>query len=439
MDTRIFRSRTLFAAAALLFSAASVSAAPVTVAWDANPEPDIIGYRVSYGTTSGLYSATVSVASATTVDIDGLRRGGTYYFVVQAVNEVGQLSDPSAEVAYAVPMYPPQDPVFYSPATGAWSAAMTDVANPGGTPPAMAAGWTVRDADFNDDGYTDLLLYNATTGEWWKATNVGHGKYSYAGGYRWSPGWTPYVADFNGDGMSDVFLYNSTTGRWYLALADGPGDFSYVKSGAWSPGWTITIANLDGNNRADMFLYNPAVSTAPNAGRWFRVMTLADLNFEYHEGQVKWSAGWEIYPGDFDGNGWGDVFVYNRTNGRWFEVTFDGDVATYHEGLWTPGWNIYPADFDADGRTDLFVYNQQNGRWFEVMSQGSSFNYVQGQWSPDWLVHTADIDHDGRTDLTVYNTTSGRYFQVTTLGLGAFDYLMGTASPNALFAVSGNR
>ncbi|HET7697855.1 MAG TPA: FG-GAP-like repeat-containing protein [Vicinamibacterales bacterium] len=431
---------TLTTLAMVLLSAAQAAAIPITLAWDRNPEPDVVRYLVSYGTSRGIYSVTRDAGNNTTVDIDGLTRGQTYYFVVRAVNSDGVVSDPSQELAYLAPMYPPQEPVFYNPATGTWSAPMTDVDNPGSSP-ASVPGWNVYEADFNNDGYTDFLLYNPVSGAWKKLTNQGHGTYAYFGNYNWSAGWVPQIADFNGDGSSDLLLYNPANGRWYVGLANGLGDFAYVQSGIWSAGWTVTVANLNGDNRADLFMYNGNPAPDPNSGRWFRVLTRADISFDYREGPVRWSTGWQVHPADFDANGQGDLFLYNPASGRYFQVMFSGDTASYYDGAWSAGWEVHTGDFNGDRRTDIFVYNPVTGRWFEVISglAPRNFSYYEGAWSPAWRIKMTDFNHDGRTDLHVYDSTTGRYYEVTTVGIAAFDYLMGYNAMNAIVSFAGSR
>lgn len=441
MDRYLFSLRsTLLAFVMVVLSAASAAAIPIKVAWDRNAETDVVSYLVSYGSVPGVYSVTRDAGNNTTLDIDGLTRGATYYFVVRAVNSDGIVSDPSDEISYLVPMYPPQESVFYNPVTGVWSAPMTDVDNPGASP-AQAPGWNVQEADFNNDGYTDYLLYNPLTGAWKKATYVGHGAYSYFGNYNWSTGWVPQIADFNGDGSSDLLLYNPTNGRWYVGLANGLGDFAYTQSGVWSAGWSVKVASLNGDNRADLFMYNPNPLPDPNSGRWYRILTRPDGTFDYREGTVRWSAGWDVYPADFDGNGWGDLFLYNPTSGRFFQVMFAGDTASYYDGAWTPGWQIHPGDFNGDRRTDIFVYNSTSGRWFEVISGVTprNFSFYEGAWSAGWTVKTTDLNHDGRTDFHVYDPTTGRYYEVTTLGIAQFDYLMGFNLLNSVVTFAGSR
>ncbi len=89
----------------LLFAAppAPVQAASVTLAWDANSEPDLAGYILRWGTASGNYTAQTNLATVTTNTVSGLAAGTTYHFAVSAYNTSGLESGPSAEVVYTVP------------------------------------------------------------------------------------------------------------------------------------------------------------------------------------------------------------------------------------------------------------------------------------------------------------------------------------------------
>ena len=71
----------------------------IRIAWDANTEPNIGGYRVSYGTTAGSHPTTVDVGNQTTALVPGLTAGQRYYFVVTAYNTTGTVSPPSTEVS----------------------------------------------------------------------------------------------------------------------------------------------------------------------------------------------------------------------------------------------------------------------------------------------------------------------------------------------------
>jgi hypothetical protein len=78
-------------------------AADVTVAWDPNPEPEVAGYKIYYGTTPGSYAASVNVGNITSTVVSGLEAGITYYFAAVAYDSQGSESGFSNEIVYAVP------------------------------------------------------------------------------------------------------------------------------------------------------------------------------------------------------------------------------------------------------------------------------------------------------------------------------------------------
>jgi hypothetical protein len=85
----------------LLVGLGRASAASVTLAWDANVETNLLGYRLYYGTASRSYSTLITVtAPTTTASATTLTAGRTYYFAVTAFDSTGAESDFSAEVVY---------------------------------------------------------------------------------------------------------------------------------------------------------------------------------------------------------------------------------------------------------------------------------------------------------------------------------------------------
>ena len=91
---------------ACLFLAGFLSpanAASVKLAWDRNPESNIVGYEVYYGTAPGIYPNTVDAGNDTKVSVQNLQEGATYYFVVVARNKAGLISPKSNPVSYEIP------------------------------------------------------------------------------------------------------------------------------------------------------------------------------------------------------------------------------------------------------------------------------------------------------------------------------------------------
>jgi hypothetical protein len=75
-----------------------------TVLWDANSEPDLAGYRLSYGTQPGNYTTEIDVGNQTQYQPPaGFDWSRELYFAVRAYNTSGLLSPFSAEVKWTPP------------------------------------------------------------------------------------------------------------------------------------------------------------------------------------------------------------------------------------------------------------------------------------------------------------------------------------------------
>src|SRR5437870_4525381 len=78
------------------------SAAQVTLTWDPNTEPDLAGYKLYYGLSSGSYPSSVDVGNLTSYTLSGLLEGRTYYFAATAYNRSLGESGFSNEVSKAL-------------------------------------------------------------------------------------------------------------------------------------------------------------------------------------------------------------------------------------------------------------------------------------------------------------------------------------------------
>ena len=81
----------------------------VVLAWDANSEADLAGYRIYYGVqgaTNAPVVAESAVSGSPLVTISGLVLGETYEFYATAFNTAGLESEPSEVLTFTVPTRP---------------------------------------------------------------------------------------------------------------------------------------------------------------------------------------------------------------------------------------------------------------------------------------------------------------------------------------------
>ena len=73
-------------------------AAQVTLAWDANTDPSVAGYKLYYGYASRTYSTPVNVGKVTQYTLTGIQEGKNCYFAVTAYDASGNESAFSTEL-----------------------------------------------------------------------------------------------------------------------------------------------------------------------------------------------------------------------------------------------------------------------------------------------------------------------------------------------------
>ncbi len=70
----------------------TVAAGTIKLAWDPVPDTDLAGYHVYYGTSSGAYTASLSVGKQTTATLSNLQDCQVYFVAVKAVDSNGNES-----------------------------------------------------------------------------------------------------------------------------------------------------------------------------------------------------------------------------------------------------------------------------------------------------------------------------------------------------------
>src|SRR4051812_4390589 len=94
--------RAVLVLAVLLALASTAAAGTITFAWDANPEPAVMGYTVYVGTSAGTYTASYDVGNATTFAFTNAVPGTTYHIAVRAYGSGTLVSPLSGEVTASV-------------------------------------------------------------------------------------------------------------------------------------------------------------------------------------------------------------------------------------------------------------------------------------------------------------------------------------------------
>ncbi|MGB6222662.1 fibronectin type III domain-containing protein [Haloferula sp.] len=79
-------------------ASARSSSGSIFVAWDPNPEAEVVGYKIHYGTVSGEYQETVDVGLSTSAELVTLEPQRLHYCAVTAYDAQGLESDYSEEL-----------------------------------------------------------------------------------------------------------------------------------------------------------------------------------------------------------------------------------------------------------------------------------------------------------------------------------------------------
>ncbi len=301
--------------------------------------------------------------------------------------------------------------------------------------------WEIYPGDLNGDGTTDLFLYDPSGSEnrhgvaYRVLMNSAyqvlidqepHIASELALSTQWRNTWEIYPGDYNGDGITDLFLYDPSGDRgvanrvlFNRAGKIAPGGELQLSS-RWRTTWEIYPGDYNGDGITDLFLYDPS----GDRGVAYRV-------FFNRKGEIepgaelqlssRWRNTWEIYPGDYNGDGITDLFLYDPTGtenkrGVAYRVLFnrDGEIEPGAElqlsTRWRNTWEIYPGDYNGDGITDLFLYdptgteNKRGVAYRVLFNRKGEFGpgaelELSTRWRTTWDVYPGDHNGDGITDL----------------------------------------
>ncbi len=254
-----------------------------------------------------------------------------------------------------------------------------------------------------------------------------------------------------------------------------------------TPGSGVAILDYDNDGWPDIYLLNGSTfgvlqgtEKAPRAALFHNNHdgTFTDVTDKAGVANERWGFG--VAVGDFDNDGWPDIYVANFGKNRLYHNNHDGTFTDVAEkaGVALGGWSAAPTwgDYDGDGRLDLFVAGYVK---FDVdhpplpggSAVGHNFCQYRGQdvmcgprglpGEQDHLFHNngdgtftdvsvkagvsdpagyygfaaafADVDNDGRLDLIVANDSTPNYLYINK-GDGTFE----DASYRSGFALNEN-
>lgn len=361
--------------------------------------------------------------------------------------------------------------------------------------------------DFDNDGWMDIFLVGGTRLE---GAPPGGGSRLYRNNRNGTftdvtksaglqdVGWATgiCVADYNNDGFDDLFC--TYYGQSRLYRNNGDGSFSDVTRAAglmdtrrrFGTGACFFDYNRDGHldlfvaNYVELDMNHPPEPTPGNPTCTFEGVqvycgprglppgrhslyrnngdgTFTDVSEQAGIAKLKGSYGMTAVSGDFDLDGWPDLFLacdstpslllMNNHDGTFREEAFDRGVAVSGEGFEQAGMGVGVGDVNLTGSESLLVTHFQQQASGLYLNDGKA-NFTDATAEAQLAVETryvswgaaiADLDNNGLPDLlwvtgNVYPELEQRFPQYPfkgprilfrNLGDGTFEELSGEAGP----------
>ncbi len=250
------------------------------------------------------------------------------------------------------------------------------------------------------------------------------------------------AADYDNDGYTDLIV--SAYGKAILYHNNGNGTFTDVtkKAGINVEGWALssTWLDYDKDGCVDLFVgryvkFDPKYRNFYPADNYPGPLDYeADTNRLYHNNcngtftDVTEKSGFAAYKGrtmgvtaaDFDGDGWSDIYVandktenflfHNKHDGTFEEIAGPAEVAYGQNGEMTSAMGPVFADVDGDGKLDLWVSDSKYNRLmrntgkllFDDIGPSAGIAQASAQYV-SWGSGVYDFDNDGWSDILIFH------------------------------------
>ena len=297
-------------------------------------------------------------------------------------------------------------------------------------------------ADFDKDGFQDLVVANVLTED--VSMFRGNGKGEFSTSSTFNIGGAPmYVAvgDFNRDSNPDVVATKRDNDNIVVLLGNGKAEFSsgnqYSATDYWyyTRTWRVAVADVNQDNKLDV------VTTNLQTNDIFVYPGTGDGKFILDEDKYSFTVGASI-PGaliveDFNGDGKLDVVTGNYGSDNISVLLGNGDATFGSPSNFAVGGKqpsgIAATDFNGDKKLDIVVTNQKSdnisvmfGKGDGSFSSPSKFPVGEHPLNPA----IGDLNNDGKPDIITANSDSDTISVLLGKGKGNFETAIDFSTDN---------
>lgn len=248
-------------------------------------------------------------------------------------------------------------------------------------------------ADLNRDGWLDLVWSNwfgqgGFTRIYWGSEmgfDTTHITYLYTG-----PTHGNLVADFDGDGYADIFWavyykkYDPTRrpSLIYWGGEDGFGPTLRTELASVGPGDDISVGDLNKDGFLDIIIPNHSSEPPPAWTTYdYSYVYYGQGNRQFRLDSLYAPGPWASSVADVDNDDWLDIVFTCSVND--YPLLYRGSPHGFQESEILPVWrvsSVYLADFDNDNRYDIYLGSQE----------GYSMNLFY-QRKEGWEIHSSPM------------------------------------------------